>query len=170
MNRPPRLLAAALAASFVVSTTGCAVAYAPRIAGFRPGYEQTRLGQDTYQVRIGEAWPKDWDDMEKFAMYRAADITQERGSRFFVVTKGGASTSTYQVALPSTSTTQSTVTSQGPGWATMNSATQGYQPQPVTFSGGWYVLEFRIVPEAAAGAVDSQQVKRDLGVFIAGRS
>jgi len=59
----------------------CSVTYGPRIPGFVPGYVDSRLGENTYQVKIGEAWPKDWPDLEKFAMYRAADFTS--GKIFF---------------------------------------------------------------------------------------
>lgn len=60
-----RLLSIAVIITMII---GCSVRYGPRIPGFQPGYEEERLGEDTYQVRIGEAWPKDWQDLEKFAL------------------------------------------------------------------------------------------------------
>ena len=59
----------------VILLAACSVRYGPRVPGFVPGYVDQQLGDSTYQVKVGEAWPKDWPDLEKFALYRAAEIT-----------------------------------------------------------------------------------------------
>ena len=74
----------ALIVSLAAFVAGCSVRYGPRIPGFQPGYVDQRLGEQVYQVRIGEAWSKDWPDLEKFAMYRAAELTKLSGCRYFL--------------------------------------------------------------------------------------
>ena len=153
-------------------SSGCAVRYGPRIPGFQPGYTDQQLGEATYQIKIGEAWPKDWPDLEKFAMYRAAEITELRGQRYFRVMNSSTQTSTYQIASPSTSNTYATASSIGN--TTFVNATTTTTPGSVsTFSGGWYTLDFKVLSESELAlnerVVDSQQVKRDLQYFISGR-
>ena len=160
--------------ALVVVVTGCAasVRYAPRVPGIIPGYVDQRLGEDTYQVRVGEAWPKDWQDLEKFAMYRAAELTQERGERYFAVTHASSRVSNYVIRMPTTSTTTGTVNSVG-STAFVNATTITSGGGTSTISGGWYTLEFKVIAnseiEAYRDVVDSQQIISDLSYFIDGR-
>ena len=84
---------------------GCSVRYVERVPGIQPGYVDQQLGENTYQVKIGEAWPKDWADLEKFAMYRAAEITESKGKRYFTVLNSSSQTSTYYISTQSSSST-----------------------------------------------------------------
>lgn len=152
--------------------SGCAVRYGPRIPGLQPGYTDQQLGESTYQIKIGEAWPKDWPDLEKFAMYRAAEITESSSRRYFKVLNSTTQTSTYHIASPATSNTSATASRVGN--TTFVNATTTTTPGTVsTFSGGWYILEFRVLSDSELGSsarvVDAQQVKRDLHYFINGR-
>lgn len=153
---------------------GCAasVKYAPRVPGFVPGYVDQRLGEDTYQVRIGEAWPKDWRDLEKFAMYRAAELTQQGGKRYFAVLDASSRTNEYTIQTPTTSTTTGTINTVG-YTSHINATTTTTGGGSSTIRGGWYTLEFRIISDSEIAdhtdVVDSNQIIRDLKYFIDAR-
>lgn len=151
---------------------GCSVRYVERIPGFQPGYTTTRLGETTYQVRIGEAWPKDWPDLEKFALYRAAEITEESGGRYFAILSASSQTSSYNVALPQTAQTTGSVTQVG-NVAYLNATTRTTPGSAATISGGWYILDFKVLTDedlaVYRSAADSQQIKKDLRYFIEAR-
>lgn len=167
-----RRILTALVIVLCLYMTGCAVRYGPRIPGFQPGYEDQQLGVDTYQIKIGEAWQKDWPDLEKFAMYRAAEITESKSKRYFAILNASSQTSTYYMTSPTTSTTVGSARNIG-GTAYVNATTTTTPGITSTISGGWYILEFRLLSDSEAAAqnrvVDSQQVKRDLQYFINGR-
>ena len=150
----------------------CAVRYTPRIPGIQPGYVEERLGDQTYQVKIGEAWPKDFPDLEKFAMYRAAEITLSRGQRYFVIVDSTTQVRSYEITSPAVATTRATATTVGS--TTFISATTTTAPvRTSTISGGWYTLDFRVLSPDELGSqprvVDSEQVIKSLRYFIEAR-
>ncbi len=151
---------------------GCSVRYVERVPGVQPGYVDQQLGENTYQVKIGEAWPKDWADLEKFAMYRAAEITESKGKRYFTVLNSSSQTSTYYISTPSSSSTSGTASvSGGTAYVNMNTVTSPSVTAPI--SGGWYILDFKIISDAEiAGTtkvVDAQQIKKNYEIFINSR-
>ena len=151
---------------------GCSVHYGPRIPGFQPGYVDQRLGENTYQVRIGEAWPKDWPDLEKFAIYRAAEITKLSGNRYFFVINATTSVTSFQITSPGSATTRGTVNRYG-DTAYFNATTTYSPPSSTNIQGGWYTLDFRIIRESELAnfsqVVDADRVMRELEYFIASR-
>lgn len=160
-------LALVLAVALVAS--GCAVRYGPRIPGIQPGYEDERLGETTYQVRIGEAWSKDWADLEKFAIYRAADIAEQAGYKYFNVVSATTQINQYQIQSPSTSNTVGTISGSGRN-AYINLTTTTYPGTTSNISGGWYYLVFKLVSPSELSqyerVVDATVVKSDLKYFI----
>lgn len=168
----PRLICLVSVLIFTAVSTGCAVRYTARVPGFQPGYTDQQLGDSTYQIRIGEAWPKDWPDLEKFAMYRAAEIAESTGKRYFAVLSASSQTSTYYITSPATSTTSATGTRIG-NTTYVNATTTTTPGTTSTISGGWYILDFKVLSDSELNSydrvVDSQQVKRDLQYFINSR-
>jgi hypothetical protein len=166
------MLKAATVLVIAVTLCGCAVRYGPRIPGIQPGYVDQRLGEQTYQVRIGEAWSKDWADLEKFAMYRAAELTKNAGMRYFAVTNATTSISSYTITTPPSATTTGTVNRVG-STAYINTTTTMTSGSSSTIQGGWYTLDFRVLTDAELPnyprVVDADQVMRDLRYFIDGR-
>lgn len=152
--------------------TSCSVRYTERIPGIQPGYVDEQLGENTYQVKIGEAWQKDWQDLEKFAMYRAAEITESKGKRYFTILNASTQTSTYYISTPATSSTTGTATVSG-STAYVNSTTTTTPVVTAPISGGWYVLDFRIISDSEVSStskvVDAQRVKKDYQYFINSR-
>jgi hypothetical protein len=161
-----------LIVSLAAALVGCSVRYGPRIPGFQPGYVDQRLGEQVYQVRIGEAWSKDWPDLEKFAMYRAAELTKLSGSRYFLVMNATTSISSYQITSPGTATTRGTINRYG-DTAYYNAVTTVTPSSTTSIQGGWYTLDFRILRDSELSSysrvVDADQVMRDLEYFIEGR-
>jgi multisubunit Na+/H+ antiporter MnhE subunit len=157
---------------FAVLCTSCAVRYGPRTPGFQPGYTDQQLGEATYQIKIGEAWPKDWPDLEKFAVFRAAEITASKSKRYFTILNASSQTSTYFVNTPTTSTTSATASRVG-NTTYINATTTTTPGTTSAISGGWYTLDFRVLSDAEIVSyervVDSEQVKRDLQYFINSR-
>lgn len=167
-----RPFSVALSILVAVLCAGCAVRFAPRIPGIQPGYVDQQLGESTYQVKIGEAWPKDWPDLEKFAMYRASEITQSEAKRYFSVISASSQTSTYYVSSPSTSTTSATASRVG-ATTYINATTTTAPGATIAIGGGWYILDFRVLSDSEITGqervVDAQKVMRDLQVFINSR-
>ena len=151
-----------LAAIFISS---CSVRYGPRIPGFQPGYEEEKLGRDTFHVRIGEAWPKDWQNLEKFALYRAAEKTTENGKVYFAVLSASSQVTSYATPTVSRSTGSATVVGQTAyiNTTTVTSGGGGIQ-------GGWYYLDFKMIEEKDAPSyktvIDARTIKEDLKDFI----
>lgn len=150
----------------------CSVQYGPRVPGFVPGYVDIRLGEDAYQVKIGEAWPKDWPDLEKFAMYRASELTQERGLRYFVVISASTQINSYTIDTPTVTNTTGTATVYG-NTAYINTTSRTTGGSSTNISGGWYILDFKVVRDSDlakyAKVVDSKSVISDLRYFIDAR-
>ena len=151
---------------------GCSVKYCKRIPGFQPGYTDRRLGESTYQVQIGEAWPKDWPDLEKFAIYRAADITEANSKRYFKVLDASTQINTAYITTPSTTTFSATGNRYGNS-AYFNGTSTTMPGLTTPISGGWYTLDFKILSEQEAiqegSVIDSRKVKSDLSYFINSR-
>ena len=149
--------------------SSCSVRYGTRIPGFVPGYKDTRLGEFTYQVRIGQAWPKDYHDLDKFAMYRASDITKSRGFRYFIVTSASTEISDYSIKSPTTTNTHGTIYSNG-NTATLNATSTTTGGTVTNISGGFYTLDFKILKDTEINkyshVIDSKVVMEDLKYFI----
>jgi hypothetical protein len=152
-----------------VFIAGCAVHYGKRVPGFIPGYVDEQLGESTYQVKIGEAWPKDWPDLEKFAIYRAAEVTQSKGKRYFAVLNASTQIRNYTLSFPKTTSTTGTATIYGDtAYINTTSTTSGGGTS--TISGGWYVLDYKIIDDkdiqSYKSVVDSTKIVQDLKYFI----
>lgn len=157
---------------FLSVLSACSVHYGPRVPGFVPGYVDNRLGENTYQIKIGEAWPKDWPDLEKFAMYRASKITQERGLRYFVATSASTQISNYTINTPTTTHTSGTANVIG-NTAYINTTSRTTGSSTSNISGGWYILDFKVLTESDLQnyemVIDSESVMADLKYFIDAR-
>ena len=164
-----RLLSIAVIITMII---GCSVRYGPRIPGFQPGYEEERLGEDTYHVRIGKAWPKDWPDLEKFALYRAAEVTLAAGRKYFAVLSSSSHINSYVITTPTTTTTTGTATISGSTISGSTvSTTSGDSSH--TIEGGWFIMDFKTLESRGAPdyatIIDASRVVEDLKYFIAKR-
>lgn len=148
-----------------VLISSCSVRYGPRIPGFQPGYEEEQLGKDTFHVRIGEAWPKDWQNLEKFALYRAAESTMEKGKFFFAVLKASSQIASYATPVVSQSTGSVNAVGQT-AYINVTTVSSGGG----SIQGGWYYLDYKIIEEKDASSyktvVDARVIREDLRDFI----
>lgn len=153
----------------LLCSCAASVKYAERVPGFRPGYVDERLGEHSYQVRVGEAWPKDWHDLEKFAMFRAAEITQQSGFKYFAVTSSSTRVNSYSIAVPQTTKTNATITAHG-DLAHVNATSTTTGGGTTNIRGGWYTLGYRLITEEELphyeNIMDSEAVIDDLRYFI----
>lgn len=78
MSHRTRLAVAVVA----VLLAGCSVAL-PRYR-----YEEQQLGRRTWDVRAGDSWPGAAPDLERFVLYRAAELTRQMGLAHFVIREG----------------------------------------------------------------------------------
>lgn len=72
-----------LVAALVLGALGCATGY--HSTGLTGGFEETRLSDDVYQVRFqGNAYTPS-GKVSKFILRRCAELTLERGARYFAM-------------------------------------------------------------------------------------
>jgi hypothetical protein len=101
MNRTiPIIIVAFL---LVTGLAGCAAT--PYEAGERFGYSETRLSEDSYQVRFQGNAPTWHDRVSQFVLRRCAELTLEHGRRYFTT----VSTATQQQASGSSPFGQVTI-------------------------------------------------------------
>jgi len=82
----------------VISLAGCATRYESRVPGLFAGYQEEQLGERTYQIRAGKGWTSDRPNLARFALYRAAELTIEKGYEYFSIVSSTAVT-TYTPIL-----------------------------------------------------------------------
>lgn len=153
----------------VLTLIGCATPYGRRVPGLASGYEDEQLGQRTYQVRVGKGWPSDVPNMQKFALYRAAELTTQRGYQYFSITASSNFSQSTVIYAPTVSTT--TVTgSVGRTPFSGSATTVGPPTQAGVIEAHWVHLDFRMLDHAevatAPGVIEAQKVIDDLKFFI----
>jgi hypothetical protein len=160
----------------LLALTACAsetLHYGPRTAT-TAGYEDIQLGESTWQVRLTDVRPAGWPDLEKFALYRAAEMTKAQGGVAFEVLGAAQQLHTYDipVARP-TMTWGTTITPDGRVLRYDTVAPFYSLEQPWRQFSSTYYLDYRILGPAEAAkapnALRQAQVMQDLGVFIQNR-
>jgi hypothetical protein len=86
-----------------LALTGCATAYQRR--GFSGGYSETQLGENIFKVSFYGNGFTSMEQASDFALLRAAELTLERGFRYFVVVRLENDTKTDTFTTPTTSYT-----------------------------------------------------------------
>lgn len=98
-----KLLFALIVAVFLL---GCATAYKPE--GFAGGYSDNQITEDTFFVSFrGNGYIKKGQVLTYFLL-RCAEITNQNGYEYFVITSGGLSVSNNSVYVPGQSHTTTT--------------------------------------------------------------
>ncbi len=64
--------------------TACAVTYHPAEDG-PSGYRDAQVSKDLYYVEYTESAKTDWETLHRFALKRCAEITTQRGYKYFDV-------------------------------------------------------------------------------------
>jgi len=96
-----RKLAIALA---VILLAGCATTYQPK--SFTGGYSETQLGENVFQVSFRGNGYTSRERASDFNLLRSAELTLERGFRYFVIVDSEkyATTGTYTTPAQSHTT------------------------------------------------------------------
>lgn len=70
-----------------LALAGCATSYQPM--GFSGGFEEVKLSQDTYRIRVSGNGYTSTGRAENIALLRAAELTLQDGFERFVILSGG---------------------------------------------------------------------------------
>lgn len=97
----------ALAAALAITLSGCASTYQPR--GFSGGYEEQYRGKTSYRVSFeGNGYTRP-QQAQEMAFLRAAELTLEKGHRYFVIIDENTDINSGLTVMPSTTTHRGTV-------------------------------------------------------------
>jgi hypothetical protein len=111
MGRRLGTTAAALLVALVAGMAGCATTYGPR--GIDGGYSESRRADDIYIVRFeGNGFTKP-DQAEEMAFLRAAELTIEKGFRYFTILGESSATNSTAVPMPAQNYTTGAMNSYG---------------------------------------------------------
>jgi hypothetical protein len=84
---------------------GCATPYQQH--GFRGGYSDARIGQDTVLVSFKGNGYTSKERVQLYLLYRCAEVTQQYGYDYFVVTSGGTEAAASEFSNYTATTTAS---------------------------------------------------------------
>jgi hypothetical protein len=107
------ILAATRCASLatLLALAGCATSYGP--TGIGGGFSETRRADDIYVIHFrGNGYTKP-EQVEEMAFLRAAELTIEKGFRYFVILGESGSTDSTVVAMPGQSFTTGSINPYG---------------------------------------------------------
>jgi len=104
----------------VIAAAGCATPYQQH--GLSGGYTDARVAQDTVFVSFkGNGFtPK--ERIQLYLLYRCAQVTEQYGYDYFVITNGGTEAKTSYLETPSTYTSTTTASAYGTGNSAFGSA------------------------------------------------
>ena len=88
-NERGRIMKKLGALGLALALAGCATAYQPM--GFSGGFEELKLSQDTYRIRVSGNGYTSTGRAENIALLRAAELTLQDGYERFVILNGGVS-------------------------------------------------------------------------------
>jgi len=101
------MLRLSIAGIMLLIVTGCSTPYQQH--GFRGGYSDTRVGHDTVLVSFKGNGFTSKERTQLYLLYRCAEVTQEDGYDYFVVTSGGTDAATSYLSNYSSNTTASAI-------------------------------------------------------------
>ena len=103
-----KLLLTVLASSMLLS---CATPYGKY--GLAGGYTDARIDANTFSISVETNGFTNQQTTSMHALFRAAELTVQNGFDFFFIVGGANSASSMTVAIPGTSTSNTTVTPAG---------------------------------------------------------
>jgi hypothetical protein len=98
----------------MLSLTGCISPYQP--SGLGGGYTDMALSNDTYFVTFRGNGFTSSDVVQSYALRRAAELTLNKGFKFFVVLNGGTNATSAIIRTPATVQTHTSGNLQGSGF------------------------------------------------------
>lgn len=137
--------------------------------GIAGGYTDTQIDENTFSVRVEANGFTSQETASRHAMYRAAELSAEKGFDYFVILGGGNGSTSGAIVMPSTATSRTTVT--GYGNTAVARTTTTYSPtvaMPMVFPNSG--LTFKAFkgpkPEDNPNAYDANSVMKYVGPQI----
>lgn len=128
----------------IIMLFGCATGYHPN--GYTGGFSQLQVANDTYVVKFqGNAYTN-MDRAFQFALRRCADLTKEKGYRYFKIIKSSSDISryTYRTPIVANTTSNSNGSVYGNyGYGNYNAYGNSSSNSTTTLSGGDVVTQNR---------------------------
>jgi hypothetical protein len=157
-------LAFLVIAMAVIFGYGCATGYHKR--GFSGGYRDYKITDDVYDVQFSANGYTPVDIVDKYLLYRCAELTVESGQKYFVILESNVQIATQQFTVPGSyqSSTSGSATAYG-GYAQGSSQTHGTYtpPQTYQFSKPYGAAKIKVIDKRAEGAIDANEIIRNLG-------
>lgn len=146
---------------------GCATPYGK--SGLTGGYTDTQIDSNTFTVSVDTNGFTSQQTTSLHALYRAAELTIERGYDYFVIVGQGANATQTAVSIPGTSTSNTTI--HGTGQSAYARTTTTYAPAtivPMVFPNATVTVKaFKgQKPEGDPNAYDAKEVMKYIGPQI----
>ncbi len=148
----------------VLTLTACATPYGKY--GLLGGYTDSRIDENTFSISVDTNGFTSQQTTSMQALYRAAELTVENGFDFFIIASGANSSTSMAMAMPSSSTSNTTVNAYGSTAYARTTTT--YAPttvMPVVFPNSTLIIKsFKgAKPEGVPNAYDAHAVMKYLG-------
>ena len=152
------------AVCFALTLTACATPYGKY--GLLGGFTDSRIDENTFSISVDTNGFTSQQTTSMQALYRAAELTVENGFDFFVVAIGANNSTSMAMAMPSSSTSNTTVNAYGSTAYARTTTT--YAPttvMPVVFPNSTLIIKsFKgAKPEGVPNAYDAHAVMKYLG-------
>lgn len=148
----------------IVLGTGCATGY--HELNIEGGYRDYKVTDDVYDVQFSANGYTPVDMVEKYLLYRCAELTLESGNQYFIILDSNIQIATQQFTVPGRyqSTTSGSATAYG-GYAQGSSQTYGTYTPPQTYnvSKPYGAARIKVMNEKEEGVIDANEVIRNLG-------
>lgn len=151
----------------VAILSGCATPYGKY--GILGGYTDSRIDENTFSISADTNGFTNQQTTSMHAFYRAAELTLENGFDFFVIASGANNSTSMAMAMPGTSTSNTTINAYGAtAYAT---TTTTYAPTtlvPLVFPNSTLIIKsFKGArPEGATNTYDARAVMKYVGPQI----
>jgi len=147
--------------------SACATPYGKY--GIAGGYVDSRIDENTFSISVDTNGFTSQQTTTMHALYRAAELTVENGFDFFVIASGANNSTSMAMAMPGSSTSNTTVNAYGSTAYARTSTT--YAPTtvvPMVFPNSTLIIKsFKgAKPDGAPNAYDARAVMKYLGPQI----
>lgn len=148
---------------FTIILTACATPYGKY--GLLGGFNDSRIDENTFSISVDTNGFTSQQTTSMQALYRAAELTVENGFDFFVIVNSGNNPSSMAMAMPSTSTSNTTINSYGStAYARTTTTHAPTTVMPIVFPNSTIVIKsFKgKKPEDMSNAYDARSVMKFL--------
>jgi hypothetical protein len=156
-----------LVIAIAVMLCGCATPYGKY--GLAGGYTDVRIDENTFSISVDNNGYTSQQTTSMHALYRAAELTVENGFDYFIIATGASNPKSGVMALPGSSTSNTTISGYGPSASARTTTTYGPTMfVPVVFPNAAMVIKsFRgTKPDNVSNAYDARTVMKYVGPQI----